>query len=52
MWVTLVMASAIPRHDHYLAFRAPAQFAFLIATCLGALIIARRREAFERRGEA
>lgn len=48
-WVTLVMASAIRGHDQYLAFRAPAQFAFFILSCVGAVVVARRRESFERR---
>lgn len=48
-WVALVTLAAAASDDRFVAFRLPAQVAFLAATLLGASIVTRRREVFETR---
>ncbi len=45
-WVGAVTVSALAAHDRFAAFRPPAQIGFVVVTA-AALVIARRREAFE-----
>jgi hypothetical protein len=46
-WIAAVTVSAQATHDRFAAFRPPVQLAFAVVTVGAALVIARRREAFE-----
>ena len=47
LWIALVTMSAVAGDDNFAAFRAPAQTAFLVMTLAAAVVVARRREAFD-----
>ena len=47
LWIALVTMSAVAADDNFAAFRAPAQTAFLVLTAVAAVVVARRREAFD-----
>jgi hypothetical protein len=49
LWIALVTLTATAGDDRFAAFRPPAQLTFLAATLAAAVVVARRREAFETR---
>lgn len=52
LWIATVVASATAGSDPLLAFRAGGQALFLVVSLAGAVVIARRRDAFETEGPA
>jgi hypothetical protein len=47
LWIAVITLTSAAAQDDFVAFRAPGQTAFLIATIGAAVVVARRREAFD-----
>jgi hypothetical protein len=51
LWIAFVTVTAAAADDRFTAFRAPAQAAFVALSVAAALVVARRRDAFETRSD-